>query len=142
MLADRTAQIRTADNLLYGMAETLQDEVAAGKMTLEQAKEEFRRRGRKMTFNDGQGYPNVYNTDKSMLLNSANPQIEGKITGAKDANGVSLVDIQMNAARESLRAAPLRPLPAPRRESAGPENGLCPQLRALAHRDELRALCR
>jgi methyl-accepting chemotaxis protein len=101
MLADRTAQMRTAVDLLYGMAQTLQDEVTAGKMTLADAKEEFRRRGRKMTFNDGQGYPNVYNTDKSMLLNSANPQIEGKITGAKDANGVSLVDLQMNAARQS-----------------------------------------
>src|ERR1700743_3894404 len=90
MLADRTAQMRTATDLLYGMAQTLQDDVAAGKMTLDQAKEEFRRRGRKMTFNDGQGYPNVYNNDKSMLLNSANPQLEGKVTGAKDANGSSL----------------------------------------------------
>ncbi|HVX75714.1 MAG TPA: methyl-accepting chemotaxis protein [Bradyrhizobium sp.] len=98
MMADRVAQMRTAVDLLYGMAQTLQDEVAAGKMTLEQAKEEFRRRGRKMTFNDGQGYPNVYNADKSLLLNSAFPQIEGKITGAKDANGVSLVDTQMSAA--------------------------------------------
>jgi methyl-accepting chemotaxis protein len=70
-------------------------------MTLVEAKEEFRRRGRKMTFNAGQGYPNVYNADKSMLLNSAHPQLEGKITGAKDANGISLVDAQVDAARQS-----------------------------------------
>jgi len=101
MLADRTAQMRTAVDLLYGMAQTLQDEVAAGKMTLAEAKEEFRRRGRKMTFNQGQGYPNVYNADKSMLLNSAHPKLEGKITGGKDANGVLLVDAQMDAARQS-----------------------------------------
>jgi methyl-accepting chemotaxis protein len=101
MLADRTAQMRTAVDLLVGMAETLQDEVTAGKMTLAEAKEEFRRRGRKMTFDDGQGYPNAYNADGSLLLNSANPQIEGKITGAKDANGVSLADTQMGAARQS-----------------------------------------
>jgi methyl-accepting chemotaxis protein len=101
MLADRTAQMRTATDLLYGMAQTLQDQVAAGKMTVAEAKEEFRRRGRKMTFNHGQGYPNVYNADKSMLLNSAHPQLEGKITGAKDANGVSLVDAQIDAARQS-----------------------------------------
>jgi methyl-accepting chemotaxis protein len=73
MLADRTAQMRSATDLLYGMAETLQDEVTAGKMTIAEAKEEFRRRGRKMTFDGGQGYPNVYNADKSMLLNTANP---------------------------------------------------------------------
>lgn len=101
MLTDRTAQMRTAVDLLYGMAETLQDEVAAGKMTQAEAKEEFRRRGRKMTFNHGQGYPNVYNADRSLLLNSANPKLEGKITGAKDANGVSLIDTQVNAARQS-----------------------------------------
>jgi methyl-accepting chemotaxis protein len=101
MLADRVAQMHTATDLLYGMAQTLQDEVAAGKMTLVEAKEEFRRRGRKMTFNEGQGYPNVYNADKSMLLNSAHPQLEGKITGAKDANGISLVDAQVDAARQS-----------------------------------------
>jgi methyl-accepting chemotaxis protein len=53
-----------------------------------------------MTFNQGQGYPNVYNADKSMLLNSAHPKLEGKITGAKDANGISLVDAQMDAARQ------------------------------------------
>ena len=100
MLADRTAQMRTAVDLLYGMAQTLQDEVVAGKMTQAEAKEEFRRRGRKMTFNQGQGYPNVYNADKSMLLNSAHPKLEGKITGAKDANGISLVDAQMDAARQ------------------------------------------
>ena len=84
MLADRTAQMRTAVDLLYGMAQTLQDEVVAGKMTQAEAKEEFRRRGRKMTFNQGQGYPNVYNADKSMLLNSAHPKLEGKITGVVD----------------------------------------------------------
>src|ERR1700761_987310 len=105
MLADRTAQMRTATDLLYGMAQTLQDEVTAGKMTLEEAKEEFRRRGRKMTFDGGQGYPNVYNADKSMLLITANPQLEGKITGGKDANGVSLVDIQVDAARQSPEGA-------------------------------------
>ena len=37
MLADRTAQMRTAVDLLYGMAQTLQDEVVAGKMTQAEA---------------------------------------------------------------------------------------------------------
>ncbi|WP_213775480.1 methyl-accepting chemotaxis protein [Bradyrhizobium sp. dw_78] len=101
MLADRVTQMRTAVDLLYGMAQTLQDEVTAGKMTIAEAQTEFRKRGRKMTFNDGQGYPNVYNADTSLLLNSGNPQIEGKITGAKDANGVLIVDAQVAAARQS-----------------------------------------
>ncbi len=101
MLTDRVAQMRTAVDLLVGMAQTLQDEVAAGKMNVAEAKEEFRRRGRKMTFDDGQGYPNAYNADGSVLLNGANPQIEGKISAAKDAQGVSLLDTQVGAARQS-----------------------------------------
>ena len=49
MLEDRVVQMRTAVELLIGMAQSLQDEVAAGKMTLAEAQNQFRQRGRKMT---------------------------------------------------------------------------------------------
>jgi methyl-accepting chemotaxis protein len=101
MLDDRVAQMRTAVDLLYGVAQSLQEDVAAGKMTVAEAKEQFRQRGRKMTFNNGQGYPNAYNVaDTSLLLNSANPKLEGKINGTKDANGVLIADAQIAAARQ------------------------------------------
>jgi methyl-accepting chemotaxis protein len=100
MVEDRVAQLRAAVDLLYGMAQTLQDEVAAGKMTLAEAQAQFRLRGRKMTFSNGQAYPNVYNPDRSVLLNGGNPQIEGKITGATDSNGVLIAKAQMDAAQE------------------------------------------
>ncbi|SDS29559.1 methyl-accepting chemotaxis protein [Bradyrhizobium canariense] len=105
MLADRVTQMRTAVDLLVGMAQTLQDEVAAGKMTLAEAKEQFRQRGRRMTFNQGQGYPVVYNADTSLVLNGANAQLEGKITGAKDSNGVVIADAQIAAAHQSAEGA-------------------------------------
>jgi methyl-accepting chemotaxis protein len=102
MLDDRVAQMRTAVDLLYGVAQSLQEDVAAGKMTAAEAKEQFRQRGRKMTFNNGQGYPNAYNiADTSLLLNSANPKLEGKINGTKDANGVLIADVQIAAGRQS-----------------------------------------
>jgi methyl-accepting chemotaxis protein len=101
MIADRINQMRTAVDLLVGMAQTLQDEVAAGKMTLDEAKAQFRQRGHKMSFNNGQGYPVVYNTDTSLVLNGANPQLEGKITGATDSNGVVIADAQIAAGRKS-----------------------------------------
>ena len=100
MVEDRVAQLRAAVDLLYGMAQTLQDEVVAGKMTLAEAHAQFRLRGRKMTFSNGQAYPNVYNPDRSVLLNGGNPQIEGKITGATDSNGVLIAKAQMDAAQE------------------------------------------
>jgi methyl-accepting chemotaxis protein len=87
MLEDRIAQLHAAADMIIGLAQSLQDEVTAGKMTLAEAQAQFRQRGRKMTFNKGQGYPVVYNADTSIMLNGANPQLEGKITGATDSNG-------------------------------------------------------
>ncbi len=101
MLDDRVTQMRAAVDLLLGMAQSLQDEVTAGKMTLAEAQTQFRARGRKMSFNKGQGYPVTYNADTSILLNGANPQLEGKITGAKDSNGVVIADAQVAAAHQS-----------------------------------------
>jgi methyl-accepting chemotaxis protein len=101
MMNDRIVQMHTAVDLLVGMAETLQSEVAAGKMTLAEAQTQFRERGRRMSFNKGQGYPVVYNADTSIMLNGANPQLEGKITGATDSNGVVIAKAQMDAANQS-----------------------------------------
>jgi methyl-accepting chemotaxis protein len=93
--------LRTAVDMMVGMAQTLQDEVAAGKMTLAEAQNQFRLRGRKMTFGKGQGYAVVYNADTSLLLNAAVPSIEGKITGTTDSNGVLISTAQMGAAQKS-----------------------------------------
>jgi methyl-accepting chemotaxis protein len=101
MREDRIAQLHTGVDMLFGLAESLQDEVAAGKMTLPEAQAQFRQRARKMKFGNGQAYPVVYNADTSLLLNGANPQLEGKITGAVDSNGVVIADAQVKAARSS-----------------------------------------
>ena len=101
MLEDRIVQMHTAVDLVYGLAETLHKEVAAGQMTVDEAKNKFRYLARRMTFNNGQGYPIAYNaSDTSLMLNSANEKLEGKIVGAKDANGVMIADAQISAARQ------------------------------------------
>src|ERR1700744_2196398 len=81
MMNDRVAQMHTAVDLLIGMAQTVQDDVAAGKRTLADAQAQFRTRARKMQFNNGQGYPVVYNADTSIMLNGGVPSLEGKIIG-------------------------------------------------------------
>jgi methyl-accepting chemotaxis protein len=102
MLDDRVGQLHAAVDMLIGMAQTLQDEVTAGKMTLPEAQLQFRQRGKGMMFNNGQGYPAVYGADQSILLNAANPKLEGKITGATDSNGVQIAKSIIEAA--SLKA--------------------------------------
>jgi methyl-accepting chemotaxis protein len=101
MLQDRVGQLRTAVDMLVGMAQTLQDQITAGKLTLAEAQAQYRQRGKGMLFDKGQGYPLTYNPDTSFLLNGTNPQLEGKITYSKDANGELIAPSIMAAARQS-----------------------------------------
>jgi len=68
MMEDRVQQMRTAVELLYNLAQALQDEVAAGKLTQAEAKAQFHQRGRRMSFNGGQGYPVVYSEWNSSTI--------------------------------------------------------------------------
>ncbi|MGJ4939545.1 methyl-accepting chemotaxis protein [Bradyrhizobium sp. HKCCYLS1011] len=106
MLEDRVTQMHTAVDLLHGLAETLQTEVAAGKMTVDEAKTKFRYLARRMNFNNGQGYPIAYNvSDSSLLLNGPNEKLEGKILGTTDANGVKIADAQIKAGLEKTEGS-------------------------------------
>jgi methyl-accepting chemotaxis protein len=101
MLEDRVAQMRAAVDMLVGMAQTLQDQVAAGNLTLAEAQSQYRQRGKGMLFDKGQGYPLTYNPDTSFLLNGTNAALEGKITYSKDADGELIAPKIMVAAQQS-----------------------------------------
>ncbi|MCP3399637.1 methyl-accepting chemotaxis protein [Bradyrhizobium sp. CCGB20] len=103
MMEDRVQQMKTAVDMLYNLAQSVQDDVTAGKLTQAEAKAQFHMRGRRMSFNGGQGYPVVYNPDTSLLVNGANQQLEGKITGAKDSNGVMIADAIINVAAQNAQ---------------------------------------
>lgn len=101
MMEDRVQQMKTAVDMLYNLAQSVQDDVTAGKLTQAEARAQFHMRGRRMTFNGNQGYPVVYNADTSLLVNGANQQLEGKITGAIDANGVLIADAILKAGEQN-----------------------------------------
>jgi methyl-accepting chemotaxis protein len=101
MLDDRISQLRTAVDMVIGVAQSLQEDVAAGKLTIAEAESQFRARGKRMTFDNGQGYAAVYRMDSTVMLNAPNPQIEGKISTTKDANGVPIVASILDAASRS-----------------------------------------
>ncbi|MGY4409464.1 HAMP domain-containing protein [Bradyrhizobium sp. LB7.1] len=103
MMEDRVQQMKTAVDILYTLAQSVQDDVTAGKLTQAEAKAQFHMRGRRMTFNGNQGYPVVYNADTSILVNGANQQLEGKITGAKDSNGVLIADAIISAGNQTAQ---------------------------------------
>jgi methyl-accepting chemotaxis protein len=101
MLDDRVTQLRTAVDMVIGVAQSLQEQVSAGKLTLAEAELQFRAHGKRMMFNRGQGYPAAYRADTTVMMNAANPQLEGKITNTKDSNGVLIVGAILEAASRS-----------------------------------------
>ncbi|QDM17122.1 methyl-accepting chemotaxis protein [Tardiphaga sp. vice278] len=101
MLEDRMGQLHTAVDLMVGMAQTLQDEVAAGKLTLADAQAQYRQRASGMTFGNKQGYLVAYHSDGVLLVNAGNPKLEGKFTGTKDSNGVLISKATIDAGRKS-----------------------------------------
>ena len=101
MLDARIAQLRTGVDMVIGLAQTLQDDVTAGKMTLPEAQLQFRMRTRKMKFDNGQGYAMAFHPDGVLLMNAANPQLEGVNNNTKDANGVVIADAVNAAGRRS-----------------------------------------
>jgi methyl-accepting chemotaxis protein len=101
MLDDRISQLRTAVDMVIGLAQTLQDDVSAGKFTLADAQLQFRMRTRKMKFDNGQGYSMAFHPDGVLLMNAANPQLEGVNNHTKDVNGVLIADVIIEAGRRS-----------------------------------------
>jgi methyl-accepting chemotaxis protein len=99
MIDDRVAAMREATDLLMGLAQSLQDDVAAGKMTQADALAQLHQRAHRMTFANGQGYPVVYLPDATTFVNVGQPGAEGKITGARLANGARISDLHFGAAR-------------------------------------------
>jgi methyl-accepting chemotaxis protein len=91
--------MREATDLLMGLAQSLQDDVAAGKMTQADALAQLHQRAHRMTFANGQGYPVVYLPDATTFVNVGQPGAEGKITGARLANGARISDLHFGAAR-------------------------------------------
>jgi methyl-accepting chemotaxis protein len=99
MLQDRIEQLHSAVDMVMGLAQSLQEEVEAGKLSLADAQVQFRTRAGRMMFNKGQGYPVAYRTtDTGVMMNAANPKLEGKVTGATDSNGVLISRAIIDAA--------------------------------------------
>ncbi|KIZ32545.1 cache domain-containing protein, partial [Rhodopseudomonas palustris] len=100
MLHDRTAELRTAVDIVTGIAQSLHNEVLAGKLTRAEAETTFRTRAAGMRFSDGHGYPAAYRVSNlEVMMNASNSKLEGKITGTKDSNGVEVTRAIVNAAR-------------------------------------------
>ena len=101
MQQDRMEQLHTAVDLMTGMAESLQEQVTAGKVKLIDAQMQYRALARTMLFGNKQGYLVAYRPDGVILVNAGNPKLEDKNTGAKDSNGVLISKAIMDAGKQT-----------------------------------------
>ncbi|MCX7321156.1 MAG: methyl-accepting chemotaxis protein [Hyphomicrobiales bacterium] len=101
MQEDRMGQLHTAVDLMTGMAESLQEQVTAGKFNLADAQMQYRALARTMLFGNKQGYLVAYRPDGVLLVNAGNTKLEDKNTGAKDANGVLISKAIIDAGKKT-----------------------------------------
>lgn len=101
MQQDRMEQLHTGVDLMVGMAESMQEQISAGKLTLADAQTQYRQLAKNMFFGNKQGYIVAYKSDGVLLVNAGNPKLEDKFTGAKDANGVLISKAIIDAGKQS-----------------------------------------
>src|SRR5271154_5406176 len=100
MIDDRIDALRAVVQSSMGFAQSLEKQVAAGRLTHEQALSQFRDALHTMRFG-GTNYILVQTLDGVVVIHGGDPMREGKPTASKDADGRSSADL----ARDALRNA-------------------------------------
>jgi len=94
MLADRVDKLHSVTQAALGLAQSLEDQVAAKQMTHEQALAQFGKAVHAIRFDNGDGYIVAQTLDTAMVVvHGANPGLDGKPSSAKDASGRLLTDL-------------------------------------------------
>ena len=85
MVEDRVAELRAVVQSALGLAQSLEDRVAAGQLSRQQALEEFRKAAHAIRFDHGQGYIYAQTLDNVFVVHGANPKFENTASTAADA---------------------------------------------------------
>ena len=100
MMADRLDKLHTVVEMALNIAQSLEDEVAAKRLTREEALARFRDRVDSMWYDGHHNYLIAATLDGVFVANGNNPKMEGT-TGTRDAKGnliiSSFVDVVKNA---------------------------------------------
>ena len=103
MIADRIDKLRAVVQSAIGIAQRIDPEVAAGRLTREAALERLGASIHGMRFDAGDGYLTV-RRDAVILLHGATPALEGKPSATKDAGGRLLTDLIRDALQNADEA--------------------------------------
>ncbi len=105
MMDDRIAKLRSIVEVVQGMAQSLEDDVAAGKMTRDEALARFRANIHQMWYDDHKDYVVVFTMDGVSIANANDPKQEGSSRlGTKDVNGKPIVGSFIDALKAADEA--------------------------------------
>jgi methyl-accepting chemotaxis protein len=92
MVEGRIEELRAVVHSAMGFAQSLENQVTAGRLSREQAQAQFRDGLHTMRF-DGSNYVLAQTTDGMVVMHGGDPKREGKPTTAKDAQGRSSAEL-------------------------------------------------
>jgi methyl-accepting chemotaxis protein len=97
MTDDRADKMRAVVDMGKGIAQDLANQVTAKQLTQEQAEARLRAEVHAMRFDDGDGYMAIHvsgpNGEDMMFANGGSPQLEGKVSQTRDADGRLIIDL-------------------------------------------------
>jgi methyl-accepting chemotaxis protein len=118
MINDRVDKLRAVVQSAIGIAQSLQNQISAHKLTQQQAIAQLRDQFHVMRFDHGEGYLTARAPDGSILIHGTLPGQEGKPSTAKDADGRPLTEMIDAALRDSDTAVVTYRFPKPGHSSA------------------------
>ena len=121
MTDDRVDKLRAVTQSAITIASDLESQVSAGKLTRDQALSRLRETVHQMRFDGGNGYVSVSHPDGMLMIQSANPALEGKPSIAVDANGRPLWQLYGDALRNSDEGVVSYVYPRPGQTKAEPK---------------------
>jgi methyl-accepting chemotaxis protein len=121
MIDDRIDKLSAVVHISIGVAQSLEDQVAAHQLTHDQALELFRKATHVMRFDAGQGYVFVQTLDNVVVVHGADPTLENRQSPARDASGTLLTSRIVDALRNADEGAVLYAYARPGQARAQPK---------------------
>ena len=121
MLTDRISKLQATVDLAATLANALQQQVDAHKMTPDEELAQLRNTLHAMRFDHGEGYLTLQTSDGRILIHGANPSLEGKQGTAKDTNGRPISDLVRDAMTSSGTATIYYLFPKPGQQRPQPK---------------------
>ena len=101
MAHDRIDKLRAVVQMSIGLAQSLENQVAAGQLSRAQALDQFRKAAHVMRFDAGAGYIFAMSPDNITIVHGVDPKLENLVSPAKDADGRSLTELINDALRSA-----------------------------------------